>query len=295
MHKRPGLVLIAGGADRVSGEPFRLSPSQRDELARIAPELVGVADRIERVIGRFIDRGQPKTRDGFSELLRETETAYAQIANLAELLLTWLEWVRKAGPKLGQLEMLAPRLAKLQGEGEAMPAIAAAIREVGTLANAAGEVHLEALTYRTAQPGQPPKYDSLIDGLEGAVCDACRPPWDDISDEPPPLSDCDEEEGEEWEKDWKPWAAPSGRFCRLVGLALDAAGEPEHSNLAQTVRRALEGSAAAFAAQAASEETRRKKFDETFKWWLADRAKQERWQAHLEQNCTPETCPFCSG
>lgn len=52
------------------------------------------------------------------------------------------------------------------------------------------------------------------------------------------------DDAEDWREAWAPLAAPQGRLVRLVGVCLEAIGEPATTNLAQVVRRALQSESA---------------------------------------------------
>lgn len=52
------------------------------------------------------------------------------------------------------------------------------------------------------------------------------------------------DDAEDWRDAWAPLAAPQGRLVRLVGVCLEAIGEPATTNLAQVVRRALQSESA---------------------------------------------------
>lgn len=237
-----------------------LTKAQRDELGRIAaagqlpasaiPEFFA---RVERVIARQIGRNAPPIVDVAGQALARAldwrDAALARITDQAAQLFRDLDALRTAQQDWGFPDRLGPELACFTDPDTAArlnaldrqaretwlreqgpERLAETIEMLAHLAEAAREAQWQR---PSPGPGAPPRHDALLDGLECAVIEACAP-------------EGGEQAGEDWEAAWAPWTAAKGPFGRLVGLALQAAGEPPHSNLHKLIGAWQQRSRAAF-------------------------------------------------
>jgi hypothetical protein len=227
---------LAATGERTSA--FAFSDRQRAEILRIAPELAAVIVRIEAVCDMHHPAGSwsrdlATIKAGLQRQDDARAKSMATIANLASDLAASVSALSTANARA-----LGINLARWQD-----PATVASLDAMTTIehrawlaAHAAGAlaVHTDAIraikeaaqevSDARAAPhaiGRPVARGELITALHGII--------DMLDDGSRP----------DWERDWHPYTAPSGRFCRLLALCLEALGEPVHSNIALLVRRSL--------------------------------------------------------
>jgi hypothetical protein len=248
--------------------PFTLSDRHKQEIIRIAPELEPIIVQIEAECDRHLHSERPlivppiaslePAPASLIEALRGDEGAFSDIEAKAKAMLD-----RMASLSDYHSERLGRELAHWQDKATVDAINRMTSREYRASMTEKSSValarHVEALSHvrdaaRAAQPpeidgrmGRPPAYDKLIVGLHLVIGDAY-----DVRILP----------------EWQPFAAPKGKFCRLVGVCLEAIDSPSQSNIAQTVRRVLH---------------REAQF-----WQDLERADDLR-LLHNEQKCDPET------
>lgn len=250
--------------------PALLSARQRQAVGDIAaagkmpPSAVpAFIDRVERVISRFAARGKPSDIDpqgaALVAAIKWREEALGRIADQAAQLFHDLDALRTAETDWGFPDRLGLELARFNDDdtgawldAQAHEARILWLREQGparlaetmeTLAHLADAARDAQWPTRSTRLGAPPRHDGLLDGLEGAVFEACAPPGGDPQET-------------DWEAAWTPWAGAKKPFGQLVSLALEAAGMPAKSNLHKLISDWQKRSRAEFEREMAESVTR---------------------------------------